>query len=213
MPTLRSTIHRRGTMPQAWRSHLGSAWPWERCGAAVGAGGAAGAEITFRSTTTTTSIATRTSIGTSTPTATSQTETRLGITIRSIAEEPRMGIGQPRTDMAEPREVNLWPTVKPQPGSKCLPGKAVLLPIGLREPAVLAPPADPRAPAAEALGAAVEVVPLDHEATTADRALAPRAVAVPPAWVREAAVFEAAVEVGADSSIMRTRSTVRGRST
>ena len=123
-----------------------------------------------------------------------------------------MGIGQPRTDMAEPREVNLWPTVKLPPGSKCLPGKAVLLPIGL-EPAALAPTADPRAPAAEALGAAVEVVPLDHEATTADRALAPRAVAVPPAWVREAAVFEAAVEVGADSSIMRTRSTVRGRST
>ena len=124
-----------------------------------------------------------------------------------------MGTGQPRTDMAEPREVSLWPTVKLQPGSKCLLGKAVHLPIGPQEPAAHAPPADPRAPAAEALGAAVGVVPLDHEATTADRAHAQPAVAVPPAWVREAAVFEAAVEVGADSSIMRTRSTVRGRST
>src|SRR6185437_3237257 len=48
----------------------------------------------------------------------------------------------PRTGMAALREANLWPTGKLQPGSKCLLDKAVLLPIGLPEPAALVPRVD-----------------------------------------------------------------------
>lgn len=114
-----------------------------------------------------------------------------------------MGTGQPRTDMAEPREVNLWPTVKPQPGSKCLLGKAVLLPIGLPEQAAPVPQAGPAEPQLGVLHVAVEEARahLDRVADIAVPAHAQPAAAVPQAWVEHGAVVVGAVVEGAGSSI------------
>lgn len=113
-----------------------------------------------------------------------------------------MATGQPRTGMVALREANLWPTVKPQPGSKAPLGRAALLPIGLREQAAPVPQAGPAEQQPGVLHVAVEEAKahLDRVADIAGPALAPPAAAVPRAWVEHEAAAVGAVVEGAGSS-------------
>jgi Protein of unknown function (DUF2950) len=125
-----------------------------------------------------------------------------GSTIRHIAVAPRIGTAPLRTGTAVRHAVTLWPTAKLAPG-KVSAGRAAICPAlgvaamasaGLGEPPALATvlaEAERQevgtSRVAAPTGVPLEGVPED----SADRARAPAAAAVPPAWEAEAAAVAA----------------------
>jgi hypothetical protein len=129
-----------------------------------------------------------------------------GSTIRHIAVAPRIGTAPLRTGTAVRHVVTPWPTAKLAPG-KMSAGRAAICPAlglavmasaaGLGEPPALATvlagaeqsgqEAEMSRRVAAATGVPLEAVPED----SADRARAPAAAAVPPAWEAEAAAVAA----------------------
>src|SRR6185369_1870166 len=155
IPTLLFTIRRWGTTPPGWQFRLALAWPWERSGAAVGDGVAAGVvTMTSPSTETTISTATRTLVAATATTSAEATARRInhlaapatalrpnrfvaaatagpqatsGSTDQNIAAVPRMGTAGLRIGLEERRVEILLPTVRPAPGNR-LAGRAAICP-------------------------------------------------------------------------------------
>jgi hypothetical protein len=137
-----------------------------------------------------------------------------GSTIRNIVVAPLIGIGRPRTDLGEPREVTLFPTARPMPGNRLGDRAVIWQAIAPEDPEwAVEVAAEALATGRVAVEQIASEVGISREAVAgtgmhsegargdiADQTLAAAAVVAPPAWDlaagAEASVGVAAVVVG-----------------